>query len=1009
MISITKLRLWHFIAFTVVAQLCLLGWLFTRRTAIDIDPRAYPYRFLKKESGQLPIQIITGRFMPNSSKIMVWLYENVGELEYHAKNSAFEAVAWGRLGSESQIGPTYSLDADNDGLDEIFFTRHYPRYSSGSDMSAVDSIVFYYQGMDSKRVRFDLLTMDLLTDNSTYSIEESSWPGCSIQPLYTVSPDSSHVRNRYCALGIWGVGKINERFRFIHLYRTGNPPKLVKRVRTAFYASYGVWHYLPDSSQVLTCCGSPPNNGVMVPISYFSQDGATVHDTLDDSLGAWIQLSSEGDIRWVLQIDKSGGGTMIYDCGNLNMPLQGVFLCDAYHNGDAIETILLQIDRSTGAIIDSTHITGRWIPFVGNAVKECGYIGLIRTSPFTSQLIRADGSVCKELAIRQENVTNECHLLHLPNNRIGFLTHYDANYILLYDLQGHLLAVNNGLDICRTISFNDSKDSIDFALLKDDNRYYFSEVVPGSYFWWFWRWRWVILALSFPPLIMAGLYGLTGWAVERIKSHRKLEEAFNELEIRVIERTEDLTIANRNIEEEIILREHAEQEANRNREHFETIFNSIEDGIITIDKSMCINSANGAFGQILQVDSEQIAGIPLDRVIPGEMDAIVKMIKNNRMTVVRDYHIEIMTVNGEKRILRLTAMPFSEDRTNLITLLIVRDVTKLYQLERQVTDRTKFGNIIGGSPKMQELYDNLGAISQTMANVLITGESGTGKELVAEAIHYKSARASGPFLAKSCVTLSEQLLESELFGHIKGAFTSAIEDRVGLFEAAQGGTLFLDEIGDISPILQVKLLRVLQEREYSRVGETEVRKTNARIIAATNRNLQDKLRDGSFREDLFYRLNVFSIHLPPLRERISDIKLLVDNFIQRFNEQMDKHVQSISDEAMEILIKYHWPGNVRELIHFIEWAMMLCQDDTLYPKHFPPELIKQISSDSIPEIKPDDGSRKSFRNIQHRLDADIILSALESNYWNVTRTARQLGIVRSYLYRKMKEFDIRRP
>jgi two-component system, NtrC family, response regulator AtoC len=309
--------------------------------------------------------------------------------------------------------------------------------------------------------------------------------------------------------------------------------------------------------------------------------------------------------------------------------------------------------------------------------------------------------------------------------------------------------------------------------------------------------------------------------------------------------------------------------------------------------------------------------------------------------------------------------------------------------------------LIGKSPQIVEVYKTLARATMATSNVLIVGESGTGKELVARGIHDNSSRRMKAFIAVNCGALAENLLESELFGHVKGSFTGAIANKAGLFEEASGGTIFLDEIGDITPALQVKLLRVIQEGEYKPVGTNEVRKTDVRIIAATHKNLETSVREGKFREDLYYRLKVISIELPPLRDRLGDLPELIGAFIHRFSEKTQKRISHISDEAMELLMKYAWPGNVRELEHAIERAVAMTRTTILYPEDFPPEIAvlggKLLATATTGDIPPD-----SLEEVE-RLH---ILKVLQEAHYNKSKAAAILGIDRKTLHRKAQRYKI---
>jgi Nif-specific regulatory protein len=305
------------------------------------------------------------------------------------------------------------------------------------------------------------------------------------------------------------------------------------------------------------------------------------------------------------------------------------------------------------------------------------------------------------------------------------------------------------------------------------------------------------------------------------------------------------------------------------------------------------------------------------------------------------------------------------------------------RLRYEVENRFRPENIIGNSRTMREVYRAINQVAASDTTVLIRGESGTGKELVAHAIHYTSPRAREPFIRVNCAALSENLLESELFGHEKGAFTGAISGRKGRIEEAGSGTLFLDEIGDFSPVIQVKLLRVLQEREYERVGSNKTLKTNARIIAATNHDLEKGVELKTFRRDLYYRINVFPIFLPPLRDRKDDILLLADYFVEVYSKRMVKDVRRISTPAINMMMSYHWPGNVRELENCIERAILLSTDGVIHSHHLPPTLQTSDASDTVGT-----GSLEERTNLFQR---DIIIDALKRSNGKLSATARDLG------------------
>jgi Nif-specific regulatory protein len=310
----------------------------------------------------------------------------------------------------------------------------------------------------------------------------------------------------------------------------------------------------------------------------------------------------------------------------------------------------------------------------------------------------------------------------------------------------------------------------------------------------------------------------------------------------------------------------------------------------------------------------------------------------------------------------------------------------------------KVGSLVGTSAAMRAVYDMVAQVAPSDATVLVTGESGTGKELVAGEIHRTSRRADGPFVKVNCAALPESIIESELFGHERGAFTGAVGQRKGRFELAHGGTIFLDEIGELSPQVQVKLLRVLQEREIERIGGTSTIKVDVRVVAATNRNLEDELRAGRFREDLYYRLNVFPIRIPPLRERKSDIVLLADHFAEKYADRNGKLIKRISSPALDLLMSYHWPGNVRELENCIERAVILSSDMVIHSYHLPPSLQSAQSTNTEPTT--------TLEAALSRLEKELIVEALKIAGGNMAAAARRLGITERQIGLRVHHYGI---
>jgi len=319
-------------------------------------------------------------------------------------------------------------------------------------------------------------------------------------------------------------------------------------------------------------------------------------------------------------------------------------------------------------------------------------------------------------------------------------------------------------------------------------------------------------------------------------------------------------------------------------------------------------------------------------------------------------------------------------------------------LRQELKERYDFSNLLGTSGPMRQICEQVSQVARTMTTVLIRGESGTGKELIAHALHYNSLRANKPFVKVSCAALPESLIESELFGYEKGAFTGAQQRKKGRFELAEGGTLFLDEIGDINLATQVKLLRVLQEREYERLGGTETLKTNVRLVTATNKDLEKAIAEGTFREDLYYRMNVFSIFVPPLRERKTDLLLLADHFLESFSRTHSKNIKRISTPAIDMLMSYHWPGNVRELENTLERAVLVCDGHVIHAHHLPPTLQTAEASGTV--------TRVSLKDAVAAYEKDLIQDALKTTRGNRAKAARLLNATERIINYQVRKYSI---
>ena len=435
------------------------------------------------------------------------------------------------------------------------------------------------------------------------------------------------------------------------------------------------------------------------------------------------------------------------------------------------------------------------------------------------------------------------------------------------------------------------------------------------------------------------------------------------------------------------------EEKERYKRNLEAVFRSVDDAIISVDGDLRITSANSALAALCcGAKTDKFIGLRLEDIPVDGMGRCGELLAGTIRsgTVVKDQAVVFRCPDGEQRSALVNSMPLKNEGGQAIGgVLVIRDLTRLHYLERELGERFRFEGMIGRSEAMQRIFNLVEDLADTDATVLITGESGTGKDMLAGAVHYRSNRGQGPLIRVNCAALPENLVESELFGHVKGAFTGADRVRKGRFELAQGGTLFLDEIGDIPPQVQVKLLRALQEKEIERVGDARPIPVNVRLITATNRDLPAAIERGRFREDLYYRIKVLEIRMPPLRARREDIPLLVDHFRAYYNQKYNRRVARISDNVMRIFMNHPWPGNVRQLQHALEHAFIVCRAVVLDTTHLPPELH------TVPNPSSAGG------------DGDItperIRDALSRSGGNKAGAARLLGISRRTLYRRLEK------
>jgi len=433
------------------------------------------------------------------------------------------------------------------------------------------------------------------------------------------------------------------------------------------------------------------------------------------------------------------------------------------------------------------------------------------------------------------------------------------------------------------------------------------------------------------------------------------------------------------------------------------ILDSITDGVFTIDHQWRITSFNKAAERITGVSREEAIGQQCRDVLKADICERDCALKHTMATgePVADRIVHIINADGERSPISIsTALLKNENDKVVGGVATFRDISLVEKLRKEIEQRYTFEDIISKNHAMNELFRILPDVAESLSTVLIEGESGTGKELFARAIHNLSPRKNKPLIVVNCGAMPDTLLESELFGYKAGAFTDAKKDKPGRFKLAHKGTIFLDEIGDISAALQIRLLRVLQEKTYEPLGSVESVKTDVRIIAATNKKLEELMKKGTFREDLYYRINVIRLELPPLRERKEDIPLIVDHFIRIFNNIQNKDITEITDEALACLMSYDYPGNIRELKNIIERAFILCKSKIIQREHLPEPVCKSNGMEY---------SQHSDIVTFKDMEAIFLTNALRRNNWNRLKTARELGIHKSTLFRKIKSLSIKIP
>jgi PAS domain S-box-containing protein len=969
-----------------VGELCIYPFLPER----SIDPKAQPYVFQIRDNIRYGID----RYISSVPFLNDTTYHQVGIHNYQSDihitvTDTNRVIDYNAHGLPSHLHFRNSVDMDADGKREILFQNNFPNHTTIKKESiSKDSIVVGYFDPENRLVPF-------FTKRKPQEWNDSRIWSNSFSVLQT--PWHTPAETENCFFLVREGEVHNYLKKGVQIYEKGRIPQLVLDLETGPGPDNAHIYSNSEGIPRIVIGGTAPCQGKTMAVAWRLADGSVVKDTLIDTLASVLQINESGEIQWAKQFSSCGGPTHVYASDDLKDPLVAIFSRIAFLPEDEPPSVHIRyLDRESGDFMDSLYFDGLFSPLIGYAVEEQSLVGLIQSDKNRARWIDKRGILGREIPFFNNSINRNIPFLRIIEDHYAFAYQIDVKNIILNDIYGKQLAVIEGDKLIRSIRYKQNGITVDRLLIRRGELTYEVAIVDNPFrLWWFWRNRWQLLVILLPPLFIWGIHYYREFKTARQRELKLLRESKQKLETEVKARTVDLEI-------EIKQRRFAENE-------LETIFNSSMDGIVTVDSSTQVVRTNHTFNEMFACEANSFKGVKISSIKGGYFVPLTQIIEKTIKikSGVQDFYLTLFDTDNKQQVLKITTSLLKTNGTESEQVVtMIRDVTRLFQLEMTYQSSVEYSDIIGNSSQMQDLFNMMKNVSGSLSNVLILGESGTGKELVANAIHFESSRSEGPIIKVNCAALAGTLLESELFGHVKGAFTGAIKDRIGRFEAANNGTIFLDEIGELSPDVQAKLLRVLQDGEYQRVGESKNRKTNARLIAATNQNLIEKIQDSSFREDLFYRLNVVKLSIPSLCERAEDIPLLVDHFREFFNIQMQKSISLIDDDAMSLLIRYNWPGNIRELRNCIERSFIICGGDTILPGHLPVELSTQktikVSSNKVL-------SKSDPQQLNNELDHTSIMKALNTTYWKVTAAAKLLGISRAHLYRKMKDLNINRP
>jgi DNA-binding NtrC family response regulator/PAS domain-containing protein len=944
---------------------------------ISTDTREYPFEFLGLRQDKSGYFLNTGTdFFGDSNLVSVRVsiaddrlsvnscdYSNTVNYNLHHLPLRF-----------FQFGPTYrALDIDLDGADEVVIDLYDDYTLTASQKSAIfaKEVTLTYFGHDDTTVTLDKMSMPENVSGD-WLIQHDFLRNSDFTPLQTDS--------LFFILET-GTGVLHPHYKLC-MYRKGDPPVLFKKFAKSVPMSYGDILKLRSGAERTVLTIQSPNQGLMFIPPASSPVAGAVLDTISDSRGGVFQLDSEGEIQWTRSFGHGGGGGHVYAVGEPSDTVvvfynQQSFLEDGASSGCHI----LRFDALTGTTIDSSFVDGIFKPFIGPHVKSSGYIGLLINYDGITNLLNSSGYVDKQYSGDNNSQNNSRKpLFSLPTGELAFAEFTRNDLIVVRTLDCNPVSVYNGNGSLFMATFRDGDIEEDRLLVIQSDTVSEFVLKPNKFLLWrIWKMRWPIVFGLLIPLAFIGIYYYILYSNEKYKTLERLQ---NEVKIR----TKELEDAN------ITLKS--------TKTYLESILNASEDALITFDISLGAVRANETFMRMFGINEDELYSLQSNPETMTKIEILFHIIRStfSNGSGQSDQYIELSL----GRVLKVNSTIMNiPDQSDQLVLLTIRDVSRLFN-SKSLGSQSSYPHIIGESEPLREVFGILDKVKQTDYPLLILGESGTGKDLVAQAIHQTSKRRSAPFIAVNCAAIDPNLQKSELFGFTEGSFTGATHDHLGYFAQADKGTLFLDEVGDLRPDTQSMLLRVLESGEYERIGDKHLRTCDVRIIAATNRSLTDGNGAASFRMDLYHRLNVVQITMPNLRDRSSDIPLLIDHFLTHFAKEMEKQIDRVSEDAMKILQNYSWPGNVRELRNAIAHAVIFCKDEEVQVHHLREEIRRAIfeqgaSTSALAEFTP--LPRREW-------DRDYLIAVLENFRWNKRKAAEALSCSPQTLYNYLSKFTI---